>query len=311
MSDQFGRHIGEVAKALRCDLNKAMSSRTELRFGNKGGLAVNIPKGTWTDWTADADGGCLDLIIHCGAARTSAEAARWMEREGFLTWEGNSPRTQPSAGDTAHREDTARTEAARAQCSKAGPLPGTVGAAYLASRGIHDVRTVAIRFSPNSPLRLRDGRKQYLPALIAEMRDVLTDKPKAVHRTFLKPDGSGKAEIGGGARRMLGPAAGCTIKLSPDDTVELGLGIAEGIETALSVLQAGWAPIWALGSAGGIERFPVLDGVEALSIFADADEAGIKAAKACQARWTQAGRECRILLPPVDGTDWNDVGCAA
>jgi putative DNA primase/helicase len=159
---------------------------------------------------------------------------------------------------------------------------------------------------------MQDGSIVRFEAVIAQMRDVVTDAPRAVHRTFLK-DGR-KADLPGGAKRMLGPTAGCAIKLSPDADVVEGLGIAEGLETALSVLQTGWGPIWALGSSGEIERFPVLRGIEALTIWADADtnQGGLWKARICQARWAEAGRECRILLPPEDGTDWNDVlGAAA
>ena len=54
-----------------------------------------------------------------------------------------------------------------------------------------------------------------------------------------------------------------------------GLGISEGIETALAVVQrVGWGPVWATGSAGGIRNFPTL--IErTLHIFVDHDEAGI------------------------------------
>ncbi|MGH9549628.1 MAG: toprim domain-containing protein, partial [Terriglobales bacterium] len=82
------------------------------------------------------------------------------------------------------------------------------------------------------------------------------------------------------------------VRLSPDEDIALGLGIAEGIEDALAVLISGWAPGWAATCAGAIERFPVLPGIEALTIFADNDKAGIAAAKACAERWH--GREVYI-----------------
>jgi putative DNA primase/helicase len=209
-----------------------------------------------------------------------------------------------------------RSSAANRRFARALPIKGTAGEAYFLSRGIsHDTIQVvghALRFAPQCPTRLQDGSVGRFDAVIAQMRDVVSDAPRAIHRTFLK-DGR-KAELPGGAKRMLGPVAGCAIKLCRDDDVIEGLGIAEGIETALSVLQTGWRPIWALGSAGSIETFPLLGGIEALTIWADADinQAGLWEARICQARWAEAGRECRILLPPCEGTDWNDViGAAA
>ena len=102
-------------------------------------------------------------------------------------------------------------------------------------------------------------------------------------------------------RRMLGTAG--TIKLSADEAVAEGLGIVEGVEDGLSLMLRGWRPIWCLASAGGIERFPVLGGIEALTIFAHNDPTGLKAAEACAERWRAAGREATIM-PPAQAEDW-------
>jgi hypothetical protein len=122
-----------------------------------------------------------------------------------------------------------------------------------------------------------------------------------VHRTFLARDGSGKAP--GKAKMMAGRAG--IVRLVPDEGVTLGLGIGEGIETCLAVMQRfGWRPVWACGSAGAIARFPVLPGL-ALTIFADAGEAGADAAQQCAERWTAAGREVAIWTAPED--DFNTI----
>lgn len=42
---------------------------------------------------------------------------------------------------------------------------------------------------------------------------------------------------------------------------------------------------------------PVLAGIESLTIFADDDVPGMKAARVCAERWTSAGREARISHP--------------
>jgi hypothetical protein len=95
---------------------------------------------------------------------------------------------------------------------------------------------------------------------------------------------------------MLGRAAGAAIKLCPDDEVTLGLGLVEGIETGLAVISLGWRPIWAAGSAGGMAQFPVLSGIEELTIFADNDKNGVgqRAAKQCAERWRDAG--CLVTI---------------
>lgn len=85
------------------------------------------------------------------------------------------------------------------------------------------------------------------------------------------------------------------------------LAIAEGIENALTTSQIiGWGPVWSAGTQSEIARLPLLPFIEALTIFADADDngVGLKAARLCAERWTNAGREVLIQIPP-SGKDWN------
>jgi hypothetical protein len=103
---------------------------------------------------------------------------------------------------------------------------------------------------------------------------------------------------------MLGPAG--VIRLSPDDEVEFGLGLTEGVENGLAVMAAGWRPVWACGCLGMLQRFPVLAGIAALTVFADAKPHEIAGARACAQRWADAGREAFVYVPPSAG-DWNAV----
>ena len=137
--------------------------------------------------------------------------------------------------------------------------------------------------------------------MFALLRDIATNAPCGIHRTFLTPAGKRFD------KKMLGRSKGAAIKIVADDEVTIGLGIAEGVETALSILSTGWGPMWALGSAGAVRRFPVLSGIEALSIFADHDDsgAGEDAAAACAERWANSA-EVTIATPRVPGQDFND-----
>lgn len=183
--------------------------------------------------------------------------------------------------------------------------------AYLANRGIHmpdNVREAdVLRFHPSCPFKLKDRTTARLPAMVGLMQDIATNERRGIHRTALKPDGSGKAEMpdGSNPKKFLGPADDAVVKLIADEVVTTGLGITEGIEDALTILAAGWRPMWSALSSGGIGRFPVLPGIECLTIFGDADPTGLAAAQKCQARWRAGGQECPIVLPPHDGTDWN------
>lgn len=151
--------------------------------------------------------------------------------------------------------------------------------AYLQHRGLRpdlldDMED--IRFHTACPFTTEEGATVKVPAMLALMRDALTNEPRAIHRTALATDGSGKVKLTGfgPTKRMLGPSRGAVVKLSPDSDVTTGLGICEGIETGLAILGTGWAPVWACGSAGGMASFPVLAGVETLTIYADNDRSG-------------------------------------
>lgn len=154
-------------------------------------------------------------------------------------------------------------------------IAGTLAETYLASRGL-SYDGDALRFYPG-------GR-----AMVALITDAITGEAIGLHRTFLDRDGNRTRKL------MLGQAAGGVVRLSADDEVTSALGIAEGIETALAVP---FRPVWSCLSAGQLAAFPVLDGIEALTIFADQDATGIKAANDCGERWHLAGREVTMAAP--------------
>ena len=148
-------------------------------------------------------------------------------------------------------------------------------------------------------------------ALVALVSCAKTNVPMSIHRTWIKSDGN-KASVEP-AKMYAGdhPIAGGVIRVYPDDTVTAGLALAEGIETALTVAHV-HTPVWATGDAGNLKRFPVLDGIECLTIYADNDASGtgLDAAHACAERWFRAGREIYVVTPPNVGTDWCDVAAA-
>ena len=161
------------------------------------------------------------------------------------------------------------------------PLAGTLAERYFVQHRTLGVRLLDLDHCLRWHAKIR--------AVVALMTDPVSNEPTGIHRTFLDGDGA-KLE-----RKMLGRQG--VVRLSPDDEVAMGLGITEGIEDGLAVLLSGWAPVWAATSAGAIARFPVLDGIEALTIFADADAPGIKAANACSARWRSAGLDACVAAP--------------
>jgi putative DNA primase/helicase len=143
------------------------------------------------------------------------------------------------------------------------------------------------------------------PALVALVTDAVTGTPMSLHRTWIQADGT-KAPLDP-PRMLLGGhrKAGGLIRLWPDEAVVYGLGLAEGVETALSMARH-YAPVWSAIDAGNLAVLPVLAGIEYLVIGADHDEAGLKAATACADRWAAAGVEVHVIAPDRAGADWNE-----
>lgn len=141
------------------------------------------------------------------------------------------------------------------------------------------------------------------PALVALITDVVTRKHLSLHRTWITPTGKADLETPRLPLWNHSTKGGC-IRLWPDECVTHGLGIAEGIETALSLA---WAhpPVWATIDAGHMAQFPVLAGIGTLVIAQDQDPAGTSAASICARRWAEAGRE--VLVTRQAANDLNDV----
>jgi putative DNA primase/helicase len=143
--------------------------------------------------------------------------------------------------------------------------------------------------------------------MVCLVRGVVSNKPQAIHRTALSPDGTAIKRSGKTFRMSLAPVSGGAIKLDPDEDVTQGLCIGEGIETCLAGRQMGLRPVWALLGTGGVAAFPVLPGIEGLHILRENDTnlAGPKAAAECFVRWRDAGRDV-IFVDPGLGSDLAD-----
>jgi putative DNA primase/helicase len=181
-------------------------------------------------------------------------------------------------------------------------LRGTLGETYLLSRNcMLPPRDSHLRYLPP------DGN--YPPSLCAAITDAVTARPISLHFTRLASDGTGKAGTDKDKLMLKGHRkAGGVVRLWPDDAVASGLGIAEGIETALCAAH-GFTPMWSVIDAGNLAKLPVLPGIEALTIFADHDDAGLRAAEECADRWGAAA-EVTIVKPETPGCDLADVVAA-
>lgn len=204
-----------------------------------------------------------------------------------------------AGADPNHKRDQAR-----AIWQSTVPLADTLGAKYLA------LRRCAL---PPADGDLRFHAALYcgdvgteLPALVARVSTVIGNRGVGIHRVWIRPD-----EPKAVAKRRLGGAVNdaVCIRLWPDAAIETTLGIAEGIETALAAAHR-FQPMWATIDAGQMAKFPVIEGLDALTIFADYDPPGMRAAAAAQMRYFAANRPAQLVRSRIVGQDFNDVWMA-
>jgi putative DNA primase/helicase len=180
--------------------------------------------------------------------------------------------------------------------SEARALGDGLAARYLAGRGL--TGTSALRFHPRTP-QGRQPLTRFLPAMIAAVTD--ETGLVALHRTFLSPDGRTLSSRQP-SRAALGPLGTGLVRLHP---VSDRLGLAEGIETALSATRLFGVPCWATLGAERFKRIALPGSIAEIVLFLDHDAAGHQAEAVARERF--AGRRIEARYPTQPGADWNDV----
>jgi hypothetical protein len=196
-------------------------------------------------------------------------------------------------------ETEKRAAQARRLWREAQPIAGTIAETYLRARGITCPLPETLRFHPEC---WHGPTSKRWPAMVGAVQG--TGLP-AMHRTYLRPDGSGKAALYPD-KMMLGATAGGAVRLT---NAQGPLVVAEGIETALSLasgLLHAPATVWAALSTSGIRGLHLPPTASRLTIAPDGDKPGREAANALAERAHAQGWQVS-LLPAPDCRDWNDI----
>ena len=205
---------------------------------------------------------------------------------------GNVPMVvQPPLPPEPERDTTAE---AIAIWRAAGPIAGTPGEAYLRGRGLDLRLPESLRFA-----RLRYGSKT-LPCLVALIANA-ENKIGGVQRTFVKEDGSGKADIPA-PKLSLGRIAGGAIRLAP---AAAHLIVTGGLEDGLTLQQEMGLAVWAATGEGNMAGVALPVGVRFVTIGADRDEAGERHARRAAEAFAEQGRTVAIIRPMPGFGDFN------
>lgn len=243
--------------------------------------------------------GASGLLLHCkrlGCGFRDVLAAAGICPGSYRT---------PDPAIMAQREAQRRADAAtrqrhaRALWTHAQPIGGTLAEAYLRSRGITCPLPATLRFHPAC---WHGPTAQRLPAMVALVEG---GDGCAVHRTWLRCDGTGKAAVEP-AKAMLGTVAGGAVRLSGGPA---RLVAAEGIETALALLcglVTGPAAVWAGLSTSGLRGLHLPAQPGRLTIACDGDAPGRAAGLALAERAHALGWHV-ATIDPGNGADFNDI----
>jgi Toprim domain/CHC2 zinc finger len=270
-------------------------------------FSVNTKKGVFHCRSCRRGGDVLELVRFARGCHFD-EAIDWLIGEEGAPRRSMPPSLHIARAPDAHLDERGKAEWALRIWDEAVDPRGTIVEKYLAMRALElppEAAGEALRFHPSCPFA---GQKT--PAMVALVRNIVSNAPQAIHRTALTPDGQ-KRKIAGHARLSLGPTDGAAVKLTPDEHVTYAVGIGEGIESALSLRAipkfGPLTPTWAVLNAAGVAKFPLLPAIESLWIGVDNDEAGIGAADAAVKRWTENGREVFKVKSRTQGEDLNDL----
>lgn len=179
------------------------------------------------------------------------------------------------------------------------PIAGSPAAEYLAARGLDGPYPACLRYNPRTIVGTGD-RRRILPAMIAAVENDLG--VVAVQRTCLdlanilrKPLPKSKIALG-----LLGKAA---IRLAPAADE---LGLAEGIEDALSAIAWFGTPTWALGGVERLALIAIPERVKRIIVYGDHGPAAAAMLKKARPHLTANGRQLVVRLPERHA-DWNDA----
>lgn len=252
-----------------------------------------------------ADGAEGRLLLRCHAGCSFAEVHDALRGRGLFSGTGTFRPVahlnveERRAAERAFREK--RMRQARRLWNAARPIVDTPAEVYLKGRGITCPLPCTLRYVEGC---WHQSAKRS-PALIAYVRNVGDCESFAVHRTYVRGDGSGKSDLLPN-KAMLGPVSGGAVHLS---NIRGPLVVTEGIETGLSLLSGLLGKpmtVWAALSAGGMAGLILPETPSELIIAPDGDPTGREAAYTLAHRAHGLGWQVS-MLPAPDGFDWNDV----
>lgn len=261
--------------------------------------SVKGSAGKWTDAATGEHGDLLDVIRESLGLIDFADVAE--EARQFLSLPHPDPEPRPKQYARTPAS-SGSAEAARRLVAMCRQMSGTLVEAYLRGRGITALHGCGnLRFHPRCYYRPDEhSPTEAWPAMIGVVTD-LSDRITGAHRTWLAPDGSGKAPIDI-QRKAMGDLLGHAVRFGLSGEA---MAAGEGIESVLSArdVMPGMSAAAAL-SAAHLAAIHFHDTLRRLYVVRDNDRAGDGARNTLIERAGAVGIEA-ITLSPMLG-DFNE-----
>jgi hypothetical protein len=289
-------HMGSLTTGTAADLARALGGQRYAR----GWMACCPAHDDRTPSLSIADGVEGRILLTCFAGCTWAAISDVLQARSL--WPSRNAHRTKSA-TASERRSPLRSEAdpiafARRMWREATAVSGTFVETYLQSRSLITPVPPTLRYAS---LRHQESR-QSLPCMVAAVQTA-DGRLSGLHRTFLRHDGRGKADVQP-AKKMLGSCRGGAVRLA---AAGRRLALCEGIETGLSIRQVcPDLPVWCALSAGNLDRLTLPPEVEEVVLIADGDPVGLAAARRAAQRYGASGRRIRLVELP-SGMDANDM----
>jgi hypothetical protein len=260
------------------------SNRSYLRYGHSHGLAINLTHsklGLWNDHRC-GEGGDIFKLVEREKGCLFREALIYVA-EILRVPPERSPHQVSYASSSADDEkaDARRIRTMKRYVNACQPIKGTLAERYLREhRGIQGALPTDMRFIPAMRNYYDESSYHIYPALAVLGRDKTGDI-KGLQVVFLNKDTARKAdcEI---QKKSFGMLKGAYV---PIQKGEGAVFLAEGIETALSIREAGVrGDIYAVLGGSNFRNAPLFleDKTRPLVICADQDGEGTPSAKALE-----------------------------
>lgn len=298
--ERLNTWLPEIAKSLLSDAPVKPMPDGSFRVGNKGSLVLGPAAGSWYDHES-AKGGVNSLSLIAHLRENSASNLSWAKT--FLQEHSDvGPLPYETVGEEEVEEDLApaHAEYGRHIIDTSVPIAGTPAEAYLASRSIEGPYPETIFYLPDA--RVGEG------ALVSIATGA--DGPTAVQLCYL--DARGHKSVVEPQRRIYALVSNWASQgafvLNAEDAPDR-IVITEGVEDALSLLQAGCGiTIMASLGVGNLRKLHVPSGVD-IVVFRDGDAPEAPASKTLTRgvdHLLLSGTNVRVTQTPL-GEDANSL----